>query len=191
MRFSTVILSGALAAAASAQTTVGETPAQASATACLNACGPSDVKCQAHCIVVPSPNESQAETTNNCVAACSQGNGSPADTQRYSDCTQKCIGDYFFHPAQGTPNDKSAGNGAGTNAGNGAGTNAGTTAGANAGTNAGTNAGANGSGSTATLSGSATATSTHTASAVSSGLAPIATAAPAAILGLVAAVLAL
>ena len=52
--------------------------------------------CRAKCYKVPCPSDSQANDTNHCVAACPQGNGTAADTQRYSDCEQRCYSSHFF-----------------------------------------------------------------------------------------------
>lgn len=52
--------------------------------------------CRAKCNNVPCPSDSQVNDTNKCVAACPQGNGSAADTQRYSDCEQNCYNSHYF-----------------------------------------------------------------------------------------------
>lgn len=81
---STVVLSDA-------STTVSLTPVQT----CLAACRIDDVTCKARCVGAARPNESQVNQTNECVAQCDQGDGSPAATERYSQCTQNCIASYY------------------------------------------------------------------------------------------------
>ncbi|EON64242.1 hypothetical protein W97_03473 [Coniosporium apollinis CBS 100218] len=81
---STVVLSDA-------STTVSLTPVQT----CLAACPIEDVTCKARCVGAARPNESQVNQTNECVAQCDQGDGSPAATERYSQCTQNCIASYY------------------------------------------------------------------------------------------------
>ncbi|PTB67259.1 hypothetical protein BBK36DRAFT_168501 [Trichoderma citrinoviride] len=112
MRFS-IVLSGLFAALAAAQSsssaaqapssTVSLDPAQASQVACIKACAKGDVNCQAHCIEVPSPNQSQVNATTQCVAKCPQGNGSAAQTNTYKLCIDKCINDHYFVTSEGTP----------------------------------------------------------------------------------------
>ncbi|KAK6227015.1 hypothetical protein QIS74_00570 [Colletotrichum tabaci] len=133
MRFTSIIVTGALAILASAQATSTSTAVSAASseqaviTECLKGCPATDVNCQSKCIsvwyplppyviagrrsrsvfvmqafLVPNPNESQVNQTTACVAACDKGDGSPEATQKYSDCSQKCISQYFFS-AGGTP----------------------------------------------------------------------------------------
>lgn len=59
-----------------------------------------DLCCIAKCYKVPCPSESQANDTNSCVAACPQGTGTPADTEKYTNCQQNCFSSHFF-PANG------------------------------------------------------------------------------------------
>lgn len=70
-----------------------------------------DVCCIAQCYHVPCPNENQANDTNSCVAACPQGNGSPAETQKYADCEQRCYNSHFLATtyASAAPTGASAG----------------------------------------------------------------------------------
>jgi len=105
MRFATFVAPGLFAAlAVAAQTsTVSIDPAQASQAACLKKCDAGDVDCQAHCISVPSPNQSQANATNECVAKCPQGNGSAAQTNAYKNCIDQCVAQNFFVTSEGTP----------------------------------------------------------------------------------------
>ncbi|KAH7163032.1 hypothetical protein B0J13DRAFT_615637 [Dactylonectria estremocensis] len=102
MRFTIAAIAG-FAAMATAATTVSIDPAQASYIACLDDCPSGDVKCQSYCVVVPSPNDAQANATNNCVGECDQGDGSEEDTQKYSKCVQSCISDNYFKTSSGTP----------------------------------------------------------------------------------------
>ncbi|WQF77936.1 hypothetical protein CDEST_02950 [Colletotrichum destructivum] len=124
MRFTSIIVTGALAILASAQATSTSTAVSAASseqaviTECLKGCPATDVNCQSKCISVPNPNESQVNQTTACVAACDQGDGSPEDTQKYSDCSQNCIKQYFFS-AGGTPA-ATAGSGSGSAASGGA-----------------------------------------------------------------------
>ncbi|KAI0450677.1 hypothetical protein F5B21DRAFT_489994 [Xylaria acuta] len=123
MRFTPFIVAGLFAVAASAQssspaetgsatTTVASSsvsidPAQSSVasqiTQCLADCDPSDTKCRANCIAVPSPDTQNVNATTSCVADCPQGDGTAADNQAYADCVQDCIGQYYF-TSTGTPN---------------------------------------------------------------------------------------
>ncbi|KAI0109560.1 hypothetical protein GGR51DRAFT_99246 [Nemania sp. FL0031] len=115
MRFTSFIIAGLFAVAASAQTatstaastSVSVDPAQSSAASeieqCLAKCDDSDTKCRANCIAVPSPDNQNVNATTACVAACPQGNGTAADNQAYADCVDKCIGEYYY-TSTGTPN---------------------------------------------------------------------------------------
>jgi hypothetical protein len=62
---------------------------------------PTDVCCRAGCVGVPCPNASMANATNNCVAACPKGSGTPSDTASYSTCIRGCYSSLFF-PASAT-----------------------------------------------------------------------------------------
>lgn len=55
-----------------------------------------DLCCIAGCFEVPCPNDSQANDTNTCVAACPQGSGTPSDTERYAACQSSCYSSHFF-----------------------------------------------------------------------------------------------
>ncbi|KAI0966934.1 hypothetical protein F4678DRAFT_262691 [Xylaria arbuscula] len=115
MRFTSFVVAGLFAVAASAQTStttadstsVSDDPAQSSAASqveqCLASCDDSDTKCRANCIAVPSPDTQNVNATTACVAACPQGNGTAAENQAYSDCVQQCIGEYYY-TTTGTPN---------------------------------------------------------------------------------------
>ncbi|KAH0544205.1 hypothetical protein FGG08_001650 [Glutinoglossum americanum] len=158
----TVILSGLLAVAVQAVPQATETSAAPVPThtptpqeICLGKCSPSDVDCQAACITVPAPNQSMANETHDCAAKCNQGNGSPSDTEAYSNCVQGCISSYFYSTggsaATAKPNasgSASAGSAAATGTGTGAATGTG-----------------KGSVATGSNSGSASATGTESAKA--------------------------
>ncbi|GAB1191960.1 hypothetical protein BDV32DRAFT_115583 [Aspergillus pseudonomiae] len=73
-------------------TTVSLTPQQS----CAKKCDQTDLCCIAGCFQVPCPNDSQANDTNTCVAACPQGSGTPADTDRYAACQSSCYSSHFF-----------------------------------------------------------------------------------------------
>ncbi|KAK2065904.1 hypothetical protein LY76DRAFT_136713 [Colletotrichum caudatum] len=128
MRFTSIIVTGALAILASAQSTTLATSTSTAASAasseqaaianCLKACSATDVGCQSKCISVPNPNESQVNQTTACVAACPQGDGSAEQTQKYADCSQKCINQYFYSSG-GSPA-ATGGSGSGSGSGSGA-----------------------------------------------------------------------
>lgn len=115
MRFFTAIAAFGLVALATAQNaTTTHTSAElssaaatsvASATAtaslspqvrCLQSCGSADVCCQAKCVGVPCPSQSQVNATTECAAACPQGNGTQAETDQYASCQASCISSYFL-----------------------------------------------------------------------------------------------
>lgn len=109
MRFTSVVVAGIFAVAVSAQSSQAATattssvasatttdPAQASMYNCINACDEDDVDCKADCITVPSPSDEQANDTIDCVAKCPQGNGTEADNAAYASCVNGCIGQYFY-----------------------------------------------------------------------------------------------
>uniref|UniRef100_L2FT91 Uncharacterized protein n=1 Tax=Colletotrichum fructicola (strain Nara gc5) TaxID=1213859 RepID=L2FT91_COLFN len=89
MRFTSILVAGVFAVAA--------------ITKCLAACPATDVNCQAKCIAVPSPNADQINKTTECVAACDQGDGSAAATEKFAKCRDGCISEYYF-TSGGTPN---------------------------------------------------------------------------------------
>ncbi|KAK1986399.1 hypothetical protein LZ30DRAFT_778319 [Colletotrichum cereale] len=126
MRFTSIIVSGALAILASAQSSTLATSTstavsaasseQAAIASCLKSCPATDVGCQSKCISVPNPNESQVNQTTACVAACPQGDGSPEQTQKYADCSQKCISQYFFSSGGSPAATGASGSGSGSGA---------------------------------------------------------------------------
>ncbi|KAH8801800.1 hypothetical protein F5884DRAFT_807899 [Xylogone sp. PMI_703] len=81
-----------LAAAQSTTTSASLSP-QAS---CAAKCSKTDICCTAACFKVPCPNQSMANDTNKCVAACPQGSGTPADASAYASCEQSCFTSHFF-----------------------------------------------------------------------------------------------
>ncbi|KAF7714630.1 Uncharacterized protein PECH_007211 [Penicillium ucsense] len=94
-----VAFSALLALAAAVDTTTSAMAPTVTMTAealCAKKCNANDVCCIAQCYHVPCPSDNQANDTNNCVAACPQGTGSPADTQKYADCEQRCYSSHFL-----------------------------------------------------------------------------------------------
>ncbi|KAE8358909.1 hypothetical protein BDV27DRAFT_61097 [Aspergillus caelatus] len=77
---------------AAPSTTVSLSPQQS----CAKKCDQTDLCCIAGCFQVPCPNDSQANDTNTCVAACPQGSGTPSDTERYAACQSSCYSSHFF-----------------------------------------------------------------------------------------------
>jgi hypothetical protein len=108
MRVTSIFVAAGLALFANAQTTVSsagaaQSSAQAEVLRCLDACDPKDVNCRAKCTSVPFPNDSQANATNDCVAACPIGEGTEADNNAYTKCVSDCIGANYYTPSAGTP----------------------------------------------------------------------------------------
>ncbi|KZF25958.1 hypothetical protein L228DRAFT_235085 [Xylona heveae TC161] len=108
MRFFTVIATLSLTVAVSAlgnSTSTGQSPSgtTASQQACLNKCTPTDLNCQAACVGVPSPNNSQANKNTQCAQNCDQGNGSPEDTKKYGECLSSCASSYYWQDSSATP----------------------------------------------------------------------------------------
>ncbi|KAJ6124579.1 hypothetical protein N7471_011896 [Penicillium samsonianum] len=98
MKFSILALSALLAFAAAADTTTAN-PSTITTTPeaeCAKSCEAKDICCTAKCYHVPCPSDNQANDTNDCVASCPQGTGSPADTQKYADCEQSCYSSHFW-----------------------------------------------------------------------------------------------
>ncbi|KAJ5143366.1 uncharacterized protein N7515_002153 [Penicillium bovifimosum] len=98
MKFSIFALSAVLAVAAAADITTADTPIPTltAEAECAKRCDVKDICCTAKCYKVPCPSDDQANDTNECVAACPQGTGSPADTLRYTDCEQSCYRSHFW-----------------------------------------------------------------------------------------------
>ncbi|KAL7937776.1 hypothetical protein V8C35DRAFT_293539 [Trichoderma chlorosporum] len=137
---------------------------------------------------VPSPNQSQVNATNACVAKCPQGNGSAAETKVYAQCVQNCIQENYYATSEGTPSQTG---GSGDHAAN-TGTD---TAAAPTGSSGSSTDGSSGSASgsaTGTKSGSATGTKTGAAATSSThNAAPAIIASGGALAGVIAALLAL
>lgn len=133
-----------------------------------------DVACTAKCVVVPNPDASQVNATNECVAACPQGNGTATDNLNYENCVSGCVGRFYF-TSTGTPSPTDA-------------------AGSNAGSGSGSGGSSSVTGASASHTGSATGSAAGSASSTSSKAAAdiVHVAGPAVgLLGLVAAMLAL
>ncbi|EHK24761.1 uncharacterized protein TRIVIDRAFT_110725 [Trichoderma virens Gv29-8] len=196
MRF-TVVLSGLFAALAAAAesgsatsaapaSSVSLDPAQQSQYACIHACDAGDVNCQAHCIAVPSPDQSQVNATTACVAKCPQGDGTPAQTNTYKLCIDKCIQDHYYVTSEGTPSQTAA---AGDHAANTGTDTAAAPTGSSGSGSSGSGSEASGS-ATGTKSGSATKTGSGSA-ATTTNAAPAIIASGASFVGVIAALLAL
>ncbi|KAF9735880.1 hypothetical protein PMIN06_011801 [Paraphaeosphaeria minitans] len=65
------------------------------AVSCVLDCTPGDVTCQAACMGNARPNSQQVVETNNCAAACDQGNGSKEASEAYAKCQQDCFASLF------------------------------------------------------------------------------------------------
>jgi len=63
---------------------------------CIKGCSPSDVNCQAACVGVPHPGNSQMNDTTTCVANCDQGDGSAQASNAYAACRNACISSYII-----------------------------------------------------------------------------------------------
>ncbi|OQE93762.1 hypothetical protein PENNAL_c0005G05123 [Penicillium nalgiovense] len=98
MKFSFLALSALLAVAAAADTTTANASIITSTpeVECAKSCEAKDICCTASCYHVPCPSDEQANDTNKCVAACPQGTGSPADTQKYAECERSCYSSHFW-----------------------------------------------------------------------------------------------
>lgn len=88
-----------------ASATVPMTPVQS----CVARCNPGDTNCQAVCVAVPNPNESQVNQTTECVARCPQGSGSQADTEAYTICRDNCINSIYLSSRSDLPTSMSTG----------------------------------------------------------------------------------
>ncbi|OLN88717.1 hypothetical protein CCHL11_01794 [Colletotrichum chlorophyti] len=169
MRFTSVFVAGAFALLANAQSTTSTAASaasseQAAIAKCLEGCPATDVGCQSKCVPVPNPNEDQVNQTTECVAKCDQGDGSPEATEKYAQCSAKCVNDYYFSASAGTPSPtNAAGSGSGSGSGSSRPAN-GNTAATASGSATGAAASASGSATGAAASGSGTATGTNAAS---------------------------
>ncbi|KAF4975898.1 hypothetical protein FZEAL_7371 [Fusarium zealandicum] len=109
MRFTSIFLAGAAAAIATAATQSADlSPAQQSIADCIDECEAGDAKCQSYCVSVPSPDEDQVNATTECVAACDQGDGSQAETDKYAACRDECIAGNYWKTGSGTPRETGA-----------------------------------------------------------------------------------
>jgi hypothetical protein len=70
---------------------------------CIAGCAPSDVNCQASCVGVPHPGDTQMNLTTQCVANCDQGDGSAAATNAYTACRNACISSYIILSGTAAP----------------------------------------------------------------------------------------
>lgn len=102
MKYSAILFALALGVAAIPQdqtSTITSAPSptttQSATEICLGKCDSADVTCQARCVGVARPNESQIAETTECAAKCDQGDGSPEATEKYADCQQACLAKYF------------------------------------------------------------------------------------------------
>lgn len=158
---------GALARPQDASSITSAPPTAASAAltpqvSCALACNPGDVTCQAACLGIARPNSSQVVETNECAAKCDQGDGSPAATEKFSQCVQACISSHF-------PSSQTAFGGPGNAAPSGAASSAGATGAVQS---AASSAAASGASKAASATGSqatGSATSSTTASTSSPG----------------------
>lgn len=118
MRVTSILMAGAFALFANAQSTTdsatsAQSSEQAKITNCISTCTAGDVNCISKCLDVPHPNEQQVNDTTSCVAACPVGQGTEADITRNVECRNGCIGQFFLQPTG------AAGSGSGTNGGSG------------------------------------------------------------------------
>lgn len=131
MKFSVVVISGFVAVALAQSKTQSSkvpvptetssyTPAQDQ---CLEGCG-DDLPCQAECFGNPAPTEDMVNATTECVANCDQGDGTPAATDKYAPCMDKCVSAQFYSSTLG-----SNGSGGAATAGSGSGSGSSQTAG--------------------------------------------------------------
>jgi hypothetical protein len=108
MKFSAVLFAASLVAAVVALPQESKTSSSAIPTpsssyppevaSCLDGCALTDVVCQADCFGSPAPTKEDIENTTKCVAACPQGDGSTADSEKYKACQSACI-DSKFSPS--------------------------------------------------------------------------------------------
>lgn len=93
MKFSTIIFSIGLVAAASAKTVSEASAASSKVQKCLeDECPAGDTACQAKkCLGIPAPNYAQVNANTKCATEiCTQGDGSAKDTKKYGDCLREC-----------------------------------------------------------------------------------------------------
>ncbi|TKA82294.1 hypothetical protein B0A55_01453 [Friedmanniomyces simplex] len=85
-----------LAAAQSTDSATVTTSSLSPTATCLAGCAQRDTSCQAACVAVPNPDAAQIAATNQCEAACPQGNGTQAETEAYAACLQGCVSSYYY-----------------------------------------------------------------------------------------------
>jgi len=105
MKFSAVLFATSLVAVVAAlpqesKTTSSVIPIPSSSyppevASCLEGCDEIDVVCRADCLGSPAPTKEDIENTTECVAACPQGDGSTADSEKYKICQSACIDSKF------------------------------------------------------------------------------------------------
>lgn len=172
MKFSSTVLIAsavAVASAASSSTSVALTP-QAS---CLATCSSGDVNCQADCVGVPHPNNAGVNDTTECATNCDQGDGTPAQTEEYAQCLNKCYSAYYLTTGGAAPTLATIPAGVTTSAGSAASNAASATGAAASGSSgSGSGSGSNSKSSTAGSSGSSTASGSAASASSSTGVAP-------------------
>lgn len=90
-------LAAAQSESSNSASTTSSAPAPGSTAACLADCAVGDVNCQAVCVNVPAPNESQIDATNQCSRnECTQGDSGPEDTKKYGECLASCAQDFYY-----------------------------------------------------------------------------------------------
>jgi hypothetical protein len=82
--------------AGAASSTNSAADSTSSVASCIAACDVGDVNCQAVCVNVPAPNESQILATNECSRDCSQGDSGAEDTKKYGECLASCASQYYY-----------------------------------------------------------------------------------------------
>lgn len=113
MRFTSALVAGSLAIAASAQepsATVSIDPAQQSVIDCIDECDATDIGCLARCNPVPNPNDDQVEAAHDCISDCDQGDGTLEQTEAYARCQAACVKEHYYDSTAGTP-EPTGGNG--------------------------------------------------------------------------------
>ncbi|KAJ5787931.1 hypothetical protein N7457_002921 [Penicillium paradoxum] len=105
MKFNILALSAIIALAAAAETTTADvsTTTLTAEAECAKQCDAKDICCTAKCYKVPCPSDNQANDTNDCVAACPQGTGTPADADKYAACEQSCYTSHFWGGSGNAP----------------------------------------------------------------------------------------
>jgi len=81
--------------AAPVPTAAGFDSAYSSTLACISACGPGNVYCQADCQGLPTPDKGALDATHDCVAACPPG-GDAAKNAAFADCQAACVSSLYW-----------------------------------------------------------------------------------------------